>query len=380
MTNQEAIIILNGIKGIGNAFIRRLVDYFGSPVKALKASGAELASAQIIPANAVQNIIQFSQDTFLLNEYNCARQKQVQIITYLEEAYPALLREIPDSPAVLYVKGDLKVLENPCVGLVGSREASIYGLTTAAQLSRELAEKGFTIVSGLARGIDTASHKGALQAKGKTVAVVGCGLNHVYPAQNKNLFEEIAQSGAVVSEFPFDCAPLAHNFPRRNRIISGLSLGIVVVEASEKSGALITADFALEQGREVFAVPGPIGCFSSTGVNNLIKQGAKLITSVDDVIEDLAEPFIKNLQEPSVISSQLSENENIQNEILNEEEYKVFEFLTSRAQHIDEISILSGMNQFKLSAVLLQLEMRGYIKQLPGKHYVKNTHKEKVYV
>ena len=378
MTNQEALIILNAIPGVGNRTIRRLVEHFETPLRVLQVPETALRTVHGIPSKVIQQIIQFSQDTFLQNEYNCASQHRVEIMTYLDEAYPALLREIPDAPAVLYVKGDASVWQNPCVGLVGSRAASVYGITTARQLAFQLTEKGFVVVSGLAKGIDTASHQGALQAKGKTIAVVGCGLAHVYPSENKKLFEAIAQNGAVISEFPMTMPPIAQHFPRRNRIISGLSLGIVVVEASEKSGALITSDFALEQGREVFAVPGPIGNSSSKGVNNLIKQGAKLITGVEDIVEDLAEafsggsvPFTEALDE---------EREEVSFNDLTDEEVQVCNFLKPTPLYIDEVSTLSGIHPFKLAAVLLQLEMKGLIKQLPGKHYIKHSYKEKVYV
>ncbi len=378
MTNQEALIILNAIPGVGNRTISRLVKHFETPLRVLQVPETALRTVQGIPSKVIQQIIQFSQDTFLQNEYNCASQHRVEIITCLDEAYPALLREIPDAPVVLYVKGDVSVWQNRCVGLVGSRAASVYGITTARQLAFQLTEKGFVVVSGLAKGIDTASHQGALQARGKTIAVVGCGLAHVYPSENKKLFEEIARQGAVISEFPMTMPPIAQHFPRRNRIISGLSLGIVVVEASEKSGALITSDFALEQGREVFAVPGPIGNSSSKGVNNLIKQGAKLITGVEDIVEDLAEafsggsvPFTEALDE---------EREEVVFDNLTDEEIKVRDFLKPTPLYIDEVSTLSGIHPFKLAAILLQLEMKGLIQQLPGKHYIKHSYKEKVYV
>lgn len=377
MTNQEALIILNAIPGIGNQTIRRLVEHFDTPLRVLQAPQHALSAVPFIPSKVLQHIIQFSQDTFLQNEYNDARQHQVEMITYLDDAYPALLREIPDAPAVLYVKGDVSVWQNACVGLVGSRAASIYGITTARQLAFQLTEKGFIVVSGLAKGIDTASHQGALQAKGKTIAVVGCGLSHVYPSENKKLFEEISRNGAVISEFPMTLPPMAHNFPRRNRIISGLSLGLVVVEASEKSGALITSDFALEQGREVFAVPGPIGSHSSKGVNNLIKQGAKLITGVEDIVEDLAQAFSAGFV-PSIETLD-EDHKEVALHDLNDEEAQVCNSLTPTPLYIDEVSALSGIHPVKLATILLQLEMKGWIKQLPGKNYVKHSYKEKVY-
>ena len=207
-------------------------------------------------------------------------------MTFLAEDYPKVLLEIPDPPPYLYVKGELRGSET-AVAVVGSRRASTYGMLTTTRLATELAAHGVTVVSGMARGVDTAAHRGALSGGGRTIGVLGCGIDVVYPPENRKLFEEMAEKGALVSEFPLGTLPLAENFPRRNRIISGMSRGVLVVEAMENSGSLITAQFALDQGREVFAIPGNINTSSSRGANRLIKQGAKLVESVDDILEEL---------------------------------------------------------------------------------------------
>jgi len=216
-----------------------------------------------------------------------ARENKVKTLGIADKDYPTNLRYIYDPPATVYLKGNIVPEDNIAIAIVGSRRATHYGLKNAKSLAFELAVRGITIVSGLARGVDSAAHRGALEAKGRTIAVLGSGLNVIYPKENERLAEEIAQNGAVISEFPLDAGPQRYHFPRRNRVISGLSLGVVVVEAAQKSGALITANCALEQGREVFALPGKIDSFTSRGTHDLIKQGAKLVESIEDIIEEL---------------------------------------------------------------------------------------------
>lgn len=267
MTEREALIWLHLSADIGVVRFRRLLEHFGS-------------AAGIIKAGAIA-----VREVDFRREMSRSEKQGIKIITMLDEGYPALLKQIYDPPLVLYVMGDLQF--DTAVGIVGSRRASFYGLSSAQRLAAGLAASGITVISGLARGVDTAAHRGALGSKGNTIAVLGSGLNNIYPPENEELAYSIAGSGAVISEFPLDTGPFPHNFPRRNRIISGLSMGIVVVEAAENSGALITADFALEQGREVFALPGEANSSTSYGTNNLIKQGAKLVTDVEDILEEL---------------------------------------------------------------------------------------------
>ncbi len=216
-----------------------------------------------------------------------SKENKTRTLSFSDKGYPTNLKYIYDPPPTLYVKGNILPEDNIAIAIIGSRRATYYGLKNAENLSFELAAGGITIISGLARGVDSAAHRGALKAGGRTIAVLGSGLNIIYPPENEKLAREILQCGAVISEFPQGTAPLRQNFPRRNRIISGLSLGVVVVEAAKRSGALITANLALEQGREVFALPGKIDSFTSRGTHDLIKQGAKLVESAEDIIEEL---------------------------------------------------------------------------------------------
>jgi len=272
MNNTDALLVLNAVKGLGNAGIRKLIEIYGSAVKVLTLKKSELSAHAILPIKILRNIAQFPRDDFLRKEFEQIAKKRIKVLTFLDKDYPRLLKEIPGAPSVLYVKGNLPADNSLPIAMVGSRRASYYGVSNAHRFARRLAELGFTVISGMARGIDSEAHKGALKAGGITMAVLGCGLSHVYPLENRGLMEEITETGTVISEFPMGMPPLAANFPRRNRIISGLSLGVIVVEAAQRSGALITADFALEQGREVFAVPGKIDSTMTQGVHNLINR------------------------------------------------------------------------------------------------------------
>jgi DNA processing protein len=292
----------------------------------------------------------------------------VQAICIEDEKYPQILKEIADAPLVLYIKGSPECLVSPAVAIVGSRRASLYGMGMAQVFAAKLAESGLTVVSGMARGIDTAAHQGAIKAGGVTIAVLGCGLNYVYPPENDLLAKSIFKTGAVISEFPMETPPASFNFPRRNRIISGLSRGVLVVEAALKSGALITSDFALEQGREVFALPGKIGDSSSQGTNKLIQQGAKLTTSVEDILTELAAGLqmyrVKN--EPAAEEAIIDEN-------LSSEEKMLCETLSDVPLHIDELSDKTGMNIAQAAMVLFKLELKKLVRQLPGQKYQKHS-------
>ena len=271
-------------------------------------------------------------------------------------------------PVILYVKGALSFLDKNAVAIVGSRRASVYGLSVAEKFAMDLSDFGITVVSGLARGIDASAHRGALRAKGRTLAVLGSGLACMYPAENKKLFDQIVLNGAVLSEFPMETKPLACNFPRRNRIVSGLSLGVVVVEAAKRSGALITSDLALDQGKEVFAVPGKVNTSTAQGVNNLIKQGAKLVSCVDDVIEELGLELKRNLSASKEEETKEGINPNIG---LTGDKKDVFSLLSSKPIHIDVLSEKTEFSISKLSSILLRLELNRLIKQLPGKLFVR---------
>lgn len=290
--------------------------------------------------------------------------------------YPKLLKNIHKPPHVLYLNGSFEKEDENVVAIVGSRRASRYGLEMSENLAYELALRGVTIVSGMARGIDSAAHRGALKANGRTIAVMGSGHGHIYPPENKDLYERIANTGVVVSEFENNMAPLPKNFPIRNRIISGLSLGVVVVEAAKNSGALITADFALEQGREVFAVPGKISSLTSAGTHDLIKDGAKLVQTADDIMEELKlqiiEPMTggkKDLRDDLI-------NKKTEAYIYNsltDDERKVYKALSDEPLYIDDVVKGAGVELNKISRVLLGLELKCLIKELPGKQFVRTS-------
>ncbi|MDP3791463.1 MAG: DNA-processing protein DprA [Candidatus Omnitrophota bacterium] len=288
--------------------------------------------------------------------------------------YPENLKNIHRPPAQLYVNGSLKKDDSNAIAIVGSRRATIYGLEMAEKIAFDIASHGITVVSGMARGIDSAAHKGALKAKGRTIAVMGSGHGHIYPPENKKLYDQIAEFGAVITEFEDDMTPLPRNFPIRNRIISGLSLGLVVVEAARNSGALITAGLALEQGREVFAVPGKISSATSAGTHDLIKDGAKLIQSVDDIFEELQlhdiEPVTgkdKELMDDRIAKKTKSYIYNS----LTDDERKVYKILNDEPLYIDDLVKESKVPLNIISKVVLGLEMKRLIKQLPGKQFVR---------
>lgn len=299
---------------------------------------------------------------------------QIRKITIDDAEYPKNLRNIYNPPKQLYVNGTLLESDEMAVAIVGSRRASIYGVETAGKLGFELAARGVTVVSGMAVGIDSAAHRGALKAKGRTIAVMGSGHNVIYPPQNKKLYEEIAETGAVVTEYEGNMEPLAWNFPARNRIISGLSLGIIVVEAARNSGALITANFAAEQGRTVFAVPGKVSSATSGGANELIKDGARLVQSADDIMEELNIVEIEPVKadKKDEIDKKIAQKTRayIYNS-LTEDERKVYKILSDEPLYIDDIFNKTGFNSAKGSKVLLNLELKKLIAELPGKNFIR---------
>ena len=280
-----------------------------------------------------------------------------------QHGYPALLREIPTPPPLLFVRGTLVRSDDRAVALVGSRKPTLAGVEIARTLAAGLATAGLTVVSGLARGIDTAAHQGALEGGGRTIAVLGSGIDVMYPPENAGVAELIASNGAIVSELAPGCAPIRKNFPRRNRLISGLALGTVVVEAGLRSGALITADFALDQNRAVFAVPGAPGYARSRGTNNLIKQGAKLVETADDILEDLASDLRWSAPEGIQPSLGLTPE-------ATPEELRIVELLSAAPIHVDEISRHLGMAAGVVLGLLLSMETKGLAKSLPGKFYI----------
>ncbi len=360
MNDTERLIVLNMVEDIGSVRTRALLGYFGSLEKVFKAGADEIAAVKEIGPIIGTKVPQAIKDIDLKKEMGLINRHGVKIITFLDKDYPENLKNIYDPPVVLYVKGEILPEDKIAIAIVGSRLASFYGLQIAEKLGFELASHGITVVSGLARGIDSSSHKGALKAKKRTIAVLGSGMANIYPDEHKDLARKISESGAVISEFPMNTIPDKGNFPKRNRIISGLSLGVVCVEAAEKSGALITCDCALEQGREVFAVPGKVDSMTSKGTNRLIKQGAKLAQGVEDILEEL-----------DMESSYRSANGEGNATILDKDEGLVYTLLSSDPKYIDDICKESGIGLNRIAGILLNLEIKKFVKQLPGKNFVK---------
>ena len=351
---------LKTVPGVGNRLFLNLIQHLGEPERVFSASKRELLQVEGVNDRLASVIQGYKIPRQVQEDLTLTQKNGVRIITFLDPDYPTLLRHIHDPPPVLYVRGTVHP-DSLNIAIVGSRNATTYGRTVTERLSEGLARRGFTVVSGMARGIDAAAHTGTLTARGKTIAVLGCGLGTVYPAENKSLFYRIAERGAVISEFPFLTPPEAHNFPVRNRIISGLSLGTVIVEATHRSGSLITARLAAEQGREVFAVPGSITSFKSMGTHRLIKEGAKLVEHVDDIVQEL------NILQPrpSVATREKSAIS------LTPEEKKIIDELSPYPVHIDKLVRHLSLSAAKVSSLLLQLELKGLVTQSPGKLFAR---------
>jgi len=359
-------LILKNIPGIGNHLFKRLLDQWKSPEIILQQPMAELATVQGVSEKVAKEIHQRISKINAQKEIERAKKLGINILSMNDEQYPPLLRLLPDPPPVLYVYGQL-IPSDSCVAIVGARNSTTYGDTITRSLSKELADNQITIVSGMARGIDTAAHKGALDANGRTVAVMGCGLETVYPGENKALFHSIAKNnGAVISEFSMGAKPEAYHFPSRNRIISGMSMGTIVVEAGNKSGSLITARLALEQDRQVFAVPGQIHSQMTEGTHRLIKQGAKLIENARDVLEDLG-PFL-NAHLQILPKKQMSSREK-DLPPMDSTEKLIWDQLTIEPQYIDDIQHQLDITTSDLSVQLLQMEMKNLVEQHPGKRF-----------
>ncbi|MFO7709370.1 MAG: DNA-processing protein DprA [Desulfobacterales bacterium] len=356
---------LKSVPGVGSLLFKRLMGRFGSPQAALEAAGAELAEVEGITPRLALAIRSQRIPDWAVSEVEDARRSGCRLIVLTDPDYPRLLREIPDPPPLLYVRGDLIADEAP-IAVVGARIPTEYGLETSRQISAGLAQLGFTVVSGLALGIDGAAHEGALSAGGRTVAVLGSGLDNLYPPQHRSLAARIAGSGALLSEFPLKAGPDAHHFPIRNRIISGMSLGTVVVEAARGSGSLITARLAAEQNRDVFAVPGSIQSFKSMGTHTLIKQGAKLVENAQDIAAELG-PRIERADAAGACAPTAATGGSAP--ALSLEECRVLQGLGPYPVHIDELGRRLGIPPGTLSALLLQLELKGCAAQLPGTYF-----------
>lgn len=353
---------LKQVPGIGNLLYKRLLAHFGTPQQVFEAPYDALLQVDGVSRRLANVIRRRPKPAGAADEIRRAAQKGFRIVTQLDTDYPALLHEIPDPPPYLYVYGRLP-RNVPCIALVGSRNATDYGLTVTRRLARDLVQCGFVVVSGMARGIDTAAHEGALAGGGKTLAVLGSGLERIYPAENRRLYHQIGAHGAVLSELPLQAAPESHHFPARNRIISGLCLGTVIMEATRKSGSLITARLAAEQNREVFAVPGSIQSHKSTGTHTLIKQGAKLVEHARDILEE----FSLGTPPPAADSRPHPPPAD-----LSVEESAVWAALSAYPLHIDELARKTALAPAALAAALLTLEIKGLVRQSSGKMFTRN--------
>ena len=369
-------ISLNMTPGVGPRAATKLLERFGSADAVFHGRRTELESLRMKP-ETIESILKREFHEKAGVELERVKALGGDILILDDGSYPSMLREIDDPPPVLYVKGDWQAcFDQPGVGVIGSRMCSTYGVNASEMLSRDLASRGITVVSGLARGIDTAAHRGAIAGKGKTIGVIGTGIDTVYPRENNGLVREILESGGcIVSQFPLGTPPLAENFPYRNRIISGLSLGVLIVEASERSGSLITARLAMEQNREVMAVPGNITSGNSFGTNYLIKSGAKLVQQWQDVVAELPSEIAAAILPPKIEKAK-AEDAVRQPELtpadMTDNERKIWSILNpDEPVHIDILLEQSGLSFGDLNTALVSLDIRDLIRVLPGKHYAR---------
>jgi len=366
---EEELIYLNALNRVsflGPVRIAALLKRCGSSREAWHAAAAGLVDIPELKG-FVERLLEESRRIDPLREWRRLQQLNIVCLSLNSPEYPPLLKEIPQPPPLLYCRGRWLERDSQAVAIVGSRRCTFYGREVASRLAADLASAGFTVVSGMALGIDTAAHEGALEAGGRTIAVLGCSVERSYPAANRDLMEQIINSGAVISEFSLDTPPLPQHFPRRNRIISGLALGTVVVEASQKSGALITAFYALDQNREVFAVPGNVGSPYSRGCHRLIKEGARLVETAEDIIEELGISAAGGSAAAEAAAS--AKEQKI--DALEDAERRLLELIPYHPLHIDEIVRLSGADAARAGAYLISLELKGLVCQLPGKYFIR---------
>jgi len=349
--------------GLGSILIKRLLDRFTTPEAVFRASVRELSEIEGLGEKVAGEIRKGPQKRLVERELSLLEEVGGKIITLRDDDYPGRLKNIYDPPALLYARGELRKEDELAVAIVGSRKTAPYGRWITEKIGEDLARHGVTVVSGMARGIDSLAHRGAIQGGGRTIAVLGCGVDVIYPSENRNLFHQIIEHGAILSEFPMGSPPEGGHFPKRNRIISGLSIGVVIVEASSESGSLITAGYALEQGREVFAVPGNVGAEGSRGTNRLIKDGAKLVETSDDILEEILPQWRREEEEPEKADAPVPD-------LVGEEE-TLYKLLGESPLHIDAIIRESQLDPGKVSSLLLNLELKGLICQWPGKCFSK---------
>ncbi len=346
--------------GIGSILMKRLLDQFHSPEAVFQASMKELLRVEGLGEKVAREIKKGPLEKGVEKELLLLEKVKGKILTLNDDHYPARLKEIYDPPPLIYMRGEIQKEDELAVAIVGSRKTTSYGRWITEKIGRDLASHGVTVISGMARGIDSVAHQGAIQGGGRTIAVLGCGIDVVYPPENRSLYDQIIEHGAVLSEFPMGSPPEGGHFPRRNRIISGLSIGTVIVQASADSGSLITANYALEQGREVFAVPGNVGAEGSRGTNRLIKEGAKLVESSEDILEDILPQWRRRKEEELIQTESLLSH-------LTQEERNLYELIEESPMHIDRIIQRSQLDPGKAASLLLNLELKGVILQLPGK-------------
>ncbi len=349
---------LTNIKGIGRKKTQYLLELYKQPMNIWELESYHINKLKFLTRENKNHLLASRDENRINHIYSLLKEHKITYVSIDHPHYPEYLKHLYDSPYGLYVKGKLPNVKQPSLAIVGARKCSSYGRNVAKYFGQELAKLGFTIISGMARGIDTAAHQGALKGGGKTVAVLGSGVNVCYPSENKSLMEQIQHSGAVISEFSVNAAPLAGHFPLRNRIISGLSDGVLIVEAAEKSGTLITTDMALEQGKNVYAIPGRITDDLSKGTHQLIQSGAKMVTRLEDILEDFS--MNETVHKWCQNTIELEENEKI-----------VYDCLNSDPIFIDDIYYETGIAMSELKHLLLKLEIKGLIKQIPNKYFVK---------
>jgi DNA processing protein len=374
MVHSESLhfwLLLRAVRGVGDATFCRLVQLLGSPESVLSSSLErlmEVGRVDAVLARAIRQGPDQSSRESIEKELKKLKQLRLSVITFQDEIYPPRLKTISDPPPLLYISGLLNRADHQAVAVVGSRNATASGRHLTEELSRDLAHLGVTVVSGLARGIDAAAHRGALAAGGRTVAVVGCGVDRTYPPEHHTLRKQIESNGAVVGELPLGSFPHGHHFPRRNRIISGMCMGVIVTEATINSGSLITARLAADQGREVFAVPGFVKAETSRGPKGLIKQGAKLVENVDDVLEELLPQLDAETRERLV---KRAAREATTPGRPDEKEAVVYNFLSWEAVHIDDLIEKTELSAADVSSSLLSMELKGLLRRLPGHFYIR---------
>jgi DNA processing protein len=356
MEERECVIALNTVVTVGGRRFADLMRRFGSACAIIRAKEEELRQVKGIGTETAGRIRTLRDGKALMRELQKAEKLGVKIAVQDDHSYPAALLNMVYPPPAIYVLGEVLPSDAFSIAIVGSRRPSHYGRRVAGQMAKNAVKEGLTVVSGMARGIDSAAHEGALAGGGRTIAVLGSGIDVMYPPENKELAKKIAENGAVVSEFPFGACPFPQNFPRRNRVISGLALGVVIVQAGETSGALITADFALEQGREVFAVPGEIGNPLSRGTHNLIRQGARLVEGIGDILEELGIPATREHDPP----------DNSKEVRLSSHEKRVLEQLGFSPMSTDDIVIATGFLPSRVTTTLVSLELKGMATRVSG--------------